>query len=158
MKAIFAGTFDPFTAGHRDITERALGVFGNVTVAVARETGKSCADVRERERIAKLAVGDLNGVTVTVFDGLLSDFLTANGDCVSVRGARDCRDFEYERELAAVYKSLCGKETVVFMTAAELCHVSSTTVRELARLGGALKGYVVPQSERDIISAYAKRS
>ena len=158
MKAIFAGTFDPFTAGHRDITERALGVFGEVTVAVARETAKSCIDASERERLAKLAVSDLSGVTVTVFDGLLSDFLTANGDCVLVRGVRDCRDFEYERELAAVYRSLCGKDTVVLMTAAEFCHVSSSVVRELARLGGSLDGYVVPQSQRYIEQLYAKRS
>lgn len=158
MKAIFAGTFDPFTTGHRDITERALAVFGVVTVAVARETGKSCLSAEERAHIAELAVSDLANVEVVVFDGLLSDFLVENGDCVLVRGVRDCRDFEYERELAAVYKSLCGKDTMCLMTAAKFCHVSSSVVRELARLGGKLDGYVTPQCVRDVERAYAKRT
>ena len=147
MKAIFAGTFDPFTAGHRDITERALAVFGDVTVAVASDTGKTARPLDVRLNIAETATADLNGVTVETFSGLLSDYLAKLGDCVIVRGVRNSRD-----------RSLCGKDAVFFATSAEFEHVSSTTVRQLAELGGALDGYVVPCTVQAIIKHYGKKA
>ena len=158
MKAIFAGTFDPFTAGHRDITKRALAVFGDVTVAVASDTGKTARPLDVRLNIAETATADLNGVTVETFSGLLSDYLAKLGDCVIVRGVRNSRDAEYERDLVRVYRSLCGKDAVFFATSAEFEHVSSTTVRQLAELGGALDGYVVPCTVQAIIKHYGKKA
>lgn len=156
MKAIVAGTFDPFTSGHMDIVKRACAVFGEVTVAVAADTGKNALALEERVRIAKVATCDLSGVSVEPFFGLLSEYLTASGDCVLVRGVRNSIDMEYERDHARIYRSLCGKDAVCFITSAEYEHVSSTVVRELAALGSPLKGYAVPQTEQLIKQLYGK--
>ena len=144
MRAIFAGTFDPFTVGHRSITERALEIFGNVTVAVAEASVGARVDTATRKEIARLSLSDLKGVTVETFGGLLSDYVTALSEkCVLVRGIRGVKDYEYERELSAVYASLCGVDSVFLMTDPRIMHVSSTVVRELASLGASLDGYVV---------------
>lgn len=155
MKAIFAGTFDPFTLGHRSITERALALFGNVTIAVASDTGKNTVSLLERAEIARVATFGLRGIKIEPFSGLLSEYLAANGECVLVRGVRGMRDTEYERDLSRVYKSLCGKDTVFFMTDAPYEHISSTVVRELVKLGGDISGYVVPQSAELIKKLYS---
>ncbi len=151
MKAIFAGTFDPFTVGHRDIAERAIKVFGNVTVAVAAG-GTARADIATRIKIAEISLGGVRGAEVVPFSGLLTDFVAAQQQkCVLVRGIRSVKDYEYERELDAVYKSLFAVDSVYFMTSPVLMHVSSTVVRELSKLGAPLDGYVV-SSAADIIS------
>lgn len=158
MKAVIAGTFDPFTTGHKNIVERALGIFGDVTIAVASDTGKNTASLDIRTEIARLSVLDLQNVSVEPFSGLLSDFLTAQGECVLVRGIRNVRDAEYERDLSRVYCSLCDKDTVVLFTDARFEHVSSSVVRELVALDAELDGYVVPAAEELIKKTYVKRS
>ena len=156
MKAIFAGTFDPFTAGHRDIAQRAAGVFGNVTVAVASDTGKTAQPLDVRLKIATESIADINCATAEAFSGLLSDYLSAKGDCVIVRGVRNARDADYERDLVRVYKSLCGKDAVLFITSADFEHVSSTVVRQLAALGGSLDGYVASSAASTVALYYGK--
>lgn len=156
MKAIFAGTFDPFTSGHLNITERALEVFGDVTVAVAAETGgKHAADIERRVHIAKLAVSGLRGVSVDSFDGLLSDYVKNLCPCVLVRGVRTSADLDYETMLTRVYNSLCGVQSVFFIPDAKFEHISSTVVRELAGLNADLTGYAVPGTEESIKELYA---
>ncbi len=158
MKAIFAGTFDPFTLGHKDITERAAHVFGDVVVAVAEDTGKNSMPLDIRLKIAEQAIRGIKGASVTPFKGLLSEFAKGQGECVLVRGIRNSRDMEYEREHARIYRSLCGAGSMCFMTAAAYEHVSSTAVRELAALGGELSGYVAPNTEDIIKKTYAVRN
>ena len=155
MKAIFAGTFDPFTLGHKNIVERALDVFGSVTVAVAVEKGKSTVPITQRTEIAKQATADLQGVTVESFDGLLTDYVKSICEpCVLVRGVRSTKDLEYERDLTRVYIQLCGVQTVFIMPDAEYEHISSTTVRALAALGGELDGFVEPRTKQSITRIY----
>lgn len=155
MKAIFAGAFDPFTSGHKNVVERALEVFDTVTVAVAAETGKSTASIAQRMEIAQKATSGLNGVTVESFDGLLTDYVKSIGEpCVLVRGVRSTKDVEYERDLTRVYKQLCGVQTVFIMPDAEYEHISSTTVRALAALGGELDGFVEPCTKQTIMRIY----
>lgn len=157
MKAVFAGAFDPFTLGHRDIAERTVKTFGNVTVAVACETGKNTLSVNERKMIVEKSLSGLNGVTIESFEGLFTDYLKKYDECVIVRGLRSCRDLEYERDIVRTYKALCGRDAVFFITSAEYEHVSSTTVRELVKLNGELKGFVAPNAEADIIKFYSDR-
>lgn len=140
--AIYAGTFDPFTSGHRDIAERALGIFGRLTVAVAADTGKNAAPLADRVRIAELSLDGLDGIDVVPFGGLLTEFMTENGKTVLVRGLRNAADFEYERGLCRIYKSLADVECVFLEAAAKYEHVSSTAVRQLVALGAPLGGYV----------------
>ncbi|MCM1367297.1 MAG: adenylyltransferase/cytidyltransferase family protein [Roseburia sp.] len=162
MKAIFAGTFDPFTTGHRNVAERALSVFGALTIAVAADTGKKTASLSDRVKIAELSVPGLCGVEVVPFSGLLSDFVVASVNsgekCVLVRGIRNTRDFEYERELCSVYRSLCGVDAAHFFTLPELMHVSSTTVRELAALGNIPNGYVVADAYSAVCDIYGGKT
>ncbi len=156
MKAIFAGAFDPFTLGHRDICERASRIFGNVTVAVAESTGKNTVSLEKRVDIARLSVDGIAGVDVEPFRGLLSDYIKKSGECVLVRGVRGTNDFEYERDRLRVYSSLCGADAVLLVTKPELEHVSSTVVRELAALGSPLDGYAAAKAKDVIKSVYRK--
>lgn len=155
MKAIIAGTFDPFTLGHMDLVERAISVFGSVAIAVAEQTGKvGVSGVGERIAIIETAVCGVSGIEIEKFDGLLSDYVAKNGSCVLVRGLRSVRDFEYERDITRVYKSLCGAETVFLTTSAATEHISSTVVREIASLGGRLDGYVSPKTYEMVYTLY----
>lgn len=157
MKAVLAGAFDPFTVGHRNIAERALGIFDEVIVAVAIDSGKTSADIAERTEIAKLSVAGLKGVSVVSFSGLLSEFLKANAPCVLVRGLRGTRDCEYERDLSRVYKGQCGAECVYLMADGDNEHVSSTVVRQLAALGAPLDGYVEKGAQNKTYKAYGSK-
>ncbi|MDE6293353.1 MAG: pantetheine-phosphate adenylyltransferase, partial [Clostridiales bacterium] len=157
MKAIFAGTFDPFTLGHKNIVERAVKLFDEVIIAVAEDTGKVPAPLKVRTEIAKAAVSDMVGVTVESFSGLLTDYVKAKGDCTLVRGMRNSVDLEYERDITNVYKSLCGVESVFLITDGRLSHVSSTVVRTVASLGGDISSYVVPRTLNLINEIYGKR-
>lgn len=155
MKAIFAGTFDPFTVGHMDIAMRALAMFGNVTVAVAADTGKNCAKLSEREHICNSALSSLVGAQVVTFDGLLTDFIKSQGECVLIRGLRSAADFEYERDLTRVYSSLAHVQSLFLISSAGVEHVSSSVVRALAKYGN-VDGYAVNGTENLILSIYGK--
>ena len=158
MRAVFAGTFDPFTAGHADIVKRSAACFSEVVVAVADDCAKPAAPVAVRAEIAERAVERLclDGVKVMPFCGLLTDFIDEIGGGVIVRGVRSARDFDYESELLGVYRSLNDTDAIVFVTKAELAHVSSTVVRQLAALGAPLDGYVVGGTEEYIRAVYGK--
>lgn len=157
MKAIFAGTFDPFTLGHRNIAERAAKLFDSVVIAVAEDTGKRAAPLEVRTEIVKSAMCDIKNITVESFTGLLADYVKAHGDCVLVRGVRSAMDLEYERDITAVYKSQCGVESVILIADATCSHISSTVVRTIAALGGDINQYVVPSSLRQIQQIYGKK-
>ncbi|MCH5160600.1 MAG: pantetheine-phosphate adenylyltransferase [Clostridiales bacterium] len=159
MRAIFAGTFDPFTTGHADIVRRSSACFSDVVVAVADDCAKVAAPVSVRAEIAQIAVDNLNldNVRVMPFCGLLTDFADSlGGDVVFVRGARNGKDFDYEQELIGVYKSLSNVDSVLFVTSPSLVHVSSTVVRQLVNLGAPLDGYVVDNTEEYIRTVYGK--
>lgn len=158
MKAIFAGTFDPFTAGHKNIVERATKLFEKVIIAVAVDTGKTTAPLHVRLDIAKSATAELNNVETESFSGLLSDYVMSKGDCVIIRGVRNSVDLEYERDVTRVYKSLCGVESVIFITDESVGHVSSSLVRTVVSLGGSISDYVVPSTEQMIIDTYGKNN
>ena len=136
QKALFAGTFDPFTKGHHSIVERALQLFGEVVVAVGRNMGKQCMlSVEERvAAIEQLYAGD-SRVTVCSYDGLTMDFAREVGATVLVRGVRSVKDFEYEREIADVNRRVGGIDTVLLVSEPEYASVSSSVVRELMEYG-----------------------
>ena len=154
MTAIFAGTFDPFTVGHKDIVRRALGIFESVIIAVADETGKATASLDARVRISRLSVSDLKGVSVEPFSGLLSEYVKSKPNVVLVRGLRNAVDFDYERELCEVYRSLGVDNAVHIISAPEYSAVSSTTVRRLAALSADLSAFVDGVAQKEIISQY----
>lgn len=143
-KAVFAGTFDPFTLGHFEIAERAAKRFDEVIVAVADVTSKTCMfSLEKRVELAKKSISSLKNVKVMPFGGFLVDFMKKNGATVFVRGLRNSVDFEYERNLYNVYKSQDENvEGCYFMASNEYLHISSSLVREVLSIGGNAEKYV----------------
>lgn len=148
--ALYPGSFDPLTLGHLDLIKRGLEVFGEVTVAVVKNPGKS-ALFSEAERIAQLndATKGLIGVHVEAFDGLLIDYVKKKGNPVVLRGLRVLSDFEYEFQMALMNRKLHKDFEVVYLMPDErYTYVSSSLVKEIARLGGAVDELVpAPVSE-----------
>lgn len=134
--ALFAGTFDPFTKGHHALVLRALAIFDKVVVAVGRNMGKKCLfSVEQRvEAIEKLYAADKR-VEVMAYDGLTMDLAKEIGATALLRGVRNTKDFEYEREIADVNFRIGGIETVLLMSELEHASISSSIVRELMNYG-----------------------
>ncbi len=141
---IYPGTFDPITFGHIDVIQRAARLFGQVIVAVAENSSKnSVFSHTERSEMARTALQSMTGVRVESFNGLLIDFAAQHEARTVIRGLRAVSDFEYEMQLAAINRRLDGRIETVFMTPAEnLNFLSSTLVREIARLGGDVREFV----------------
>lgn len=133
--AIFPGSFNPFTIGHKSIADRALRICDRIVIAVGHHPDKP-TDTAERnaEEIRCIYASDPR-VTVTVYSGLTVDLVRElNADFI-VRGVRGIADFEYERNLAEVNLRIAGVETVILPALPELAFVSSSMVRELKSYG-----------------------
>ena len=144
-KAIYPGSFDPITNGHLDVLERAVGLFDELVVAVARDNAKqSLFSVEERVALIQEVVRIPN-VRIVPFDGLLVDFAARENAVALVRGLRAVSDFEFEFQLALMNRKLSpALETVFLMPREELTYISSRIVKEIARLGGNVDLFVPP--------------
>lgn len=144
--AIYAGTFDPVTLGHMDIIERAVEIFETVILAVAVETPKDTLfTLKQRVTMARQVVRHLPSVQVESFTGLLVAHAQARGVHVLLRGLRAYSDFEYEFQMALTNRKLAPEIETLFMMPNEIhSYVSSSTVREVARLGGDTSEFVPP--------------
>ncbi|HLT95936.1 MAG TPA: pantetheine-phosphate adenylyltransferase [Acidimicrobiia bacterium] len=141
--ALCPGSFDPPTNGHIDVIERCLAVFDRVVVAVVRNPSKQPMFSAE-ERLEMIAKAFPEGVEIHTFDGLLVDFAAEVGVDVVVKGLRAVGDFDYELQMAQMNRTLTGVETVFLPTNPEWSYLSSSLVREVARLGGEYRGLVPP--------------
>jgi len=145
--AVYSGTFDPLTLGHEDVVRRAAGLFDEVIVAVAAAHHKrTLFTLAERLDMVSEASQRMPGhVRALRFDGLIMDFCREQGASAVVRGIRNITDFDYEAQMAAMNRKLHpGVETVFLLPQAELQCISSTLVREIAKLGGNVSGMVNP--------------
>ncbi len=144
MRAIYPGSFDPITNGHIDIIERALEVFGEVTVAVLNNSQKNYLfSLEERSEIIQEALKDYSGITVGEFSGLLVDYAKQVEADVIVRGLRAVSDFEYEMQISLLNRELAPQlETVFFVSTGQYGYLSSSLVREVALHGGDLSSFV----------------
>lgn len=145
-KAIYPGTFDPFTRGHEDLVRRAAGMFTNVVVAVADSSGKGPAlSQGERVLLARAELADCANVEVVAFSGLLVDLARAHQANIVVRGVRAVSDFDYEFQMAGMNRQLMPELETVFMTPSDRYQfVSGTLVREIARMGGDVERFLSP--------------
>jgi pantetheine-phosphate adenylyltransferase len=150
--AVYPGTFDPITLGHEDIVRRAADLFDEVIVAVAGSTNKTTLfTLDERVALAK-SVFKAGNVKVVGFGGLLMQFVQDQGAQMVIRGLRAASDFEYEFQLAGMNRKLYPKLETIFLTPAEqYMFVSSSLVREVARLGGDVHQFVSPAVETAIL-------
>ena len=142
--AMFPASFDPVTNGHLDIISRAVDVFGEVVVAVARNVGKQGTfSLEERLEMLRAAIGEWPGVRITTIDGLTVDFAREVGAKVLIRGLRMMSDFEYEFEMALMNQHLYPEvETVFMMASQKYLYVSSSRLKELARFGRGVDEFV----------------
>ena len=145
--AIYPGTFDPVTRGHIDICNRALKMFDQVVIGVADSLAKEpFFDINERFDMLETVFNDSDRILVKPFSGLLIDFARECDADVIIRGLRAISDFEYEVQLAGMNRSLAPEIETVFLTAAQrYAFVSSSLVREIARLDGDVSEFLHPE-------------
>ena len=146
--AVYPGSFDPITLGHDDIVRRSLKLVDRVIVAVAEtatQSKSSLFDLEERAAILERVYEDEPRVTISSFEGLLVDFARTSDAPIIIRGLRAVSDFEYEFQMALMNRSLWPQIEVIFMTPDnKYTFLSSSLVREVARLNGDVTAFVPP--------------
>jgi pantetheine-phosphate adenylyltransferase, bacterial len=144
--AVYPGTFDPITNGHIDLVARAAPLFDRIVVGVAASPTKGpTLPLELRVRLAREALAGHPNVEVRGFDTLLAHFVREVGAGVLLRGLRAVSDFEYEFQMASMNRRLIPEVETLFLTPAEqYSFISSSLVREIARLGGDVSGFVTP--------------
>jgi len=149
-KALYPGTFDPITHGHVDLVTRAARVFDKVYIAIAESPHKEpLFTLKERIRLAEKALGNLGNVEVVGFSNLLVEFVQQLDVGVIVRGLRAVSDFEYEFQLASMNRHLAEDVETLFMTPDERYgFISSSLVKEIARLNGNVAEFVCPDVQQ----------
>ncbi len=147
VNAVYPGTFDPITNGHIDMVVRATKMFEKVIVAVADSTGKQpLFHFQERVELARQVLSDLPGVEVVGFNTLLVDFAKKHHARVILRGLRAVSDYEYEFQLAGMNRNLDPDIETIFLTSDEhYAFLSSSLVKEVARLGGDVTKFLPQQ-------------
>ena len=143
---IYPGTFAPITNGHIDLVHRAARLFDKVILAVAANLPKTpCFNLEERIALAENVFKDLPTVAVLGFGDLLVDFAKREGANVLLRGLRAVSDFEHEFQLASMNRRLAPEIETVFLTPDEgYNYISSSLIREIAKLGGDVSPFVHP--------------
>ena len=142
-RAIFPGSFDPFTIGHHDIVMRGLDIFDEIVIGIGKNSNKQeTFPLQERLERIQQAYADEPRVKVEVYEGLTIDFAIQHDAKHILRGVRSVKDFEYERDIAEANKQLSGIETVVLYTRPYLAHISSSLVRELYAYGKDISAMV----------------
>lgn len=144
--AVYPGSFDPITYGHLDIIDRGLEVFDELIVAVARNSEKKgLFSIEERLEMLRRTVGDKPRLRVDTFEGLLVDYVAAQGARVILRGLRAVSDFEYEFQIAQMNHTVQEQvETLFMMTSVPYGYLSSSIVKEVASLKGPIDTFVPP--------------
>jgi len=154
--AICPGSFDPVTLGHLDIITRASKLFDQVIVVVMSNSAKSplFTQPERMELLLKtISAAGLDNVTVDCYDGLLADYAKMRNATAIVKGLRAVSDFEYEFQMALTNRKLYPEaETVFLTTSTEYMYLSSSLVKEVARLGGDISEFVPPCVMNDILN------
>jgi len=147
IRAVYPGTFDPITNGHEDLIQRASKLFDEVVVGVAQSSAKRpFFSLDERIELAKDVLTPYKNVSVRGFTGLLSEFVREHHAGVILRGLRAVSDFEFEFQLAGMNRRLSPDIETIFMTPSEQeMFISASLVKQVARLGGDVSGFVHPQ-------------
>lgn len=143
--AVIPGSFDPFTRGHRYVVERAARCFDELVVTVVVNPNKrGLFAVDERIALIEQDCADLPNVRVDRWTGLLVDYLRQESIGAVVKGLRSAVDFDYEQPMAQMNRELANVETVFLLTDPRYAHVSSSLVKEVAKLGGDVTPFLSP--------------
>ena len=142
-RAIFPGTFDPFTVGHYSVVERALTFMDELIIGIGVNEGKrSCFPTEKRIAMIEKVYKDDPRVKVEAYTDLTVEFAKRHNANVIIRGIRTVRDFEYEETIADINRKLSGIETILLFTEPELTSISSTIVRELLQYGKDISAFI----------------
>lgn len=144
-KACCPGSFDPMTNGHLDIFRRAAKIFDELVITVVVNPNKQgMFSIDERIALIEENVADLPGVTVDRWTGLLVEYAKEQGVACILKGLRNSTDFDYELPMAGMNMHLTGVETAFLTTAPQYSYVSSSLVKEVAKLGGDVSALLPP--------------
>lgn len=145
--ALYPGSFDPLTNGHLDIIERASHIFDHLIVGIGASQAKSTLfSLEERLGLLSSATKHLKHMEVAIIPGLLVDFAEQKGAQVILRGLRSETDFSYEFPMAMMNRRIGHNiETLFMATSDEYAYISSTLVKEVARLGKSVEAFVPQQ-------------
>jgi pantetheine-phosphate adenylyltransferase len=156
--AIYPGTFDPITNGHIGIIERGLELFDRVVIGVLRNLSKSpLFSADERQELIRSAFPDEPRIEVEAFDGLLVTYARDKGAVAILRGLRGLTDFEYELQMCNMNRRLAPEVITLFLMAEERhSYISSSLLKEVARLGGDIQGLVPPRVEERLRALFAQ--
>jgi pantetheine-phosphate adenylyltransferase len=156
--AVYPGSFDPITFGHLDIINRALKIFDEIIIAVARNDRKSpLFTVEERVELIKSVIKDSERARVDTFEGLLVDYARSCKAQAIVRGLRAISDFEYELQMAQINRGISREvETVFLMTSVFYSFLSSSIVKEVHSLQGPIDGLVPPLVKKALDEKFKK--
>ena len=157
-RAIYPGTFDPFTLGHLDVLKRAAVLFDEVIVSVAKSSSKNTMlSLEERTGIITESAAGIKNCSIESFDGLLVNYAKEKNAGVIIRGLRAISDFEYEFQMALTNRKIAENiETVFLMPGEKYSFISSTLVREIAKYGGDVSEFVPEAALKIIRSKYSK--
>lgn len=145
IKAVFPGTFDPPTVGHLDVITRAAAAFDELIVATGVNQSKNrLFGPQERIEMLTEMVEPFPNVRIGSFEGLVVDYCRAEGAEVMVKGLRSAADYDYELQMAQLNRRMTGVDTFFLPTAPEHGFISSSWVKEIARLGGDVSTFVTP--------------
>ena len=146
LTVVYPGTFDPFTRGHEDLVRRAVKLFDRVVIGIAdSESKRPFFTAIERIEMTREVLSPFPKVEVLGFSGLLMDFVLAQNAQVVLRGLRAVSDFEYEFQMAGMNRNLYPEVETLFLTPSEqYMFISSTIVRDIAKFGGNVAGFVAP--------------
>ncbi|GAB7140470.1 pantetheine-phosphate adenylyltransferase [Deferribacterales bacterium RsTz2092] len=154
MKAIYPGTFDPFTLGHLDIVQRAAPLFSELKIVVFKSNSKHPSfSFEERAEMAALSVACIKNVSVDMCAQLLVDYMRQNGVKYIVRGIRDTIDYEYEKQMVYINRAMYDEfEPVFLMPTDRYAYISSTVIRDVSVMGGDYSMFL-PEAVNEYIKA-----
>ena len=158
MKVACPGSFDPITLGHVEVIGRARDLFGEVVVAIGRNSTKNhLFTAAERMELARQVLAHLDGVSVEPIDGLLVDFCHAQGATAIVKGLRFASDFDYELQMAHMNQHAGQIETIFLPASPTFGTVSSTMMRQIARFGGDVAKFLPPLVNEALVTRLAEQ-
>ncbi|MDX9748794.1 MAG: pantetheine-phosphate adenylyltransferase [Paludibacter sp.] len=144
-RAIFPGSFDPFTIGHYSIVQRGLHIFDEIIIGIGHnQSKKTLFSAEKRLQIIQDAFAGEPRVKVLIYNSLTIDFAKEADAAFILRGLRTVADFEYERTIGDTNRIISGVETVILFTEAAYAHISSTVARELMSYGKDISAFLPP--------------
>ena len=154
MKCVYPGSFDPVTLGHLDLIRRSAKLVDELVVVVMENSGKHrMFPLKQRVAMLEAALDGMENVRVDSHTGMLVEYVEKSQADAVLRGVRDVRDYEYERDMAAINARLGGVETLFLPASEGLGCVSSSAVREICRFGGDIRTFV-PAAVADMIAKH----